>query len=103
MVNTRGELTEVTRATLALKVDETWVDGAAGVRGAFPGSSGPACSTSALLHERVLRRADLDAAVALAVISSLRGWRDARLRVDGAGAAAEGGDEVTPHVAQICQ
>jgi para-aminobenzoate synthetase/4-amino-4-deoxychorismate lyase len=102
MVNTRGELTEVTRATLALKVDETWWT-APLASGCLPGVERARLLDLGLLHERVLRRADLDAAAALAVISSLRGWRDARLRVDGAGAAAAGGDEVTPHVAQICQ
>ena len=102
MVNTREELTEVTRATLALKVDETWWT-APLASGCLPGVERARLLDLGLLHERVLRRADLDEAGGLAVISSLRGWRDARLCADGAGAAAEGGDEVDPHVAQICQ
>ena len=102
MVNTRGELTEVTRATLALKVDETWWTPPQ-ASGCLPGVERARLLDLGLLHERVLRRADLDAARGLAVISSLRGWRDARLCAEGAGAVAAGGDDVGPHVAQICQ
>ena len=99
MVNTRGELTEVTRATLALKVDGTWWTPPL-ASGCLPGVERARLLDLGVLHERVLRRADLDAAHGLAVISSLRGWRDARLLADvagsGAGAAAEGGDDVRP-------
>ena len=97
MVNTRGELTEVTRATFALKVDETWWTPPL-ASGCLPGVERARLLDLGLLHERLLRRADLEAARGLAVISSLRGWRDARLRaaVTGAGPAAEGGDDVRP-------
>ena len=65
MVNTRGELTEVTRATLALKVDETWWTPPL-ASGCLPGVERARLLDLGLLHERVLRRADLDAA---------QGWR----------------------------
>jgi hypothetical protein len=48
-----------------------------------------------VLHERVLRDSDLAAARGLAVISSLRGWRAARL-LTSTGPVAEGGDDVRP-------
>ena len=79
MVNTRGELTEVTRATLAVEVDGTWCTPPL-ASGCLPGVERARLLDLGVLHERVLRRADLDTARGLAVISSLRGWRDARLR-----------------------
>ena len=97
MVNTRGELTEVTRATLAVKVDGTWCTPPL-ESGCLPGVERARLLDLGVLHERVLRRTDLETARGLAVISSLRGWRDARLltAAGATGSAAEGGDDVRP-------
>jgi para-aminobenzoate synthetase / 4-amino-4-deoxychorismate lyase len=94
MVNTRGELTEVTRATLALDVDGTWCTPPLS-SGCLPGVERARLLDRGVLHERVLRDSDLAAARGLAVISSLRGWRAARL-LTSTGPVAEGGDDVRP-------
>ena len=88
MVNTRGELTEVTRATLAVELDGTWCTPPL-ASGCLPGVERARLLDLGVLHERVLRRTDLDAARGLAVISSLRGWRDARLLTSAGAAGAE--------------
>ena len=79
MVNTRGELTEVTRASLAVEVDGTWCTPPP-ESGCLPGVERARLLDLGVLQERVLRPTDLDTARGLAVISSLRGWRDARLQ-----------------------
>ena len=61
MVNTRGELTEVTRATLAVKVDGTWCTPPP-ESGCLPGVERARLLDLGVLHERVLRRTDLDTA-----------------------------------------
>ena len=78
MVNTRGELTEVTRATLAVQLDGTWYTPPRS-SGCLPGVERARLLDRGVLRERVLRPADLDTAEGLAVISSLRGRRAARL------------------------
>jgi para-aminobenzoate synthetase/4-amino-4-deoxychorismate lyase len=78
MVNTRGELTEATRATLAVRLDGTWYTPPRD-SGCLPGVERARLLDLGVLRERVLRPADLDAAGGVAVISSLRGWRAARL------------------------
>lgn len=97
MVNTRGELTEATRATLAVEVDGTWCTPPP-ESGCLPGVERARLLDRGVLQERVLRRTDLDAARGLAVISSLRGWRDARLLTSAAAAcaAAESGPQPQP-------
>jgi para-aminobenzoate synthetase/4-amino-4-deoxychorismate lyase len=92
MVNTRRELTEVTRATLVLDLDGTWCTPPLS-SGCLPGVERARLLDRGVLHERVLRASDLEAARGLAVISSLRGWRTARLR----------GSYEPSGVAQICQ
>ena len=79
MVNTRGELTEVTRAALAVRLGATWYTPPR-ASGCLPGVERARLLDLGVLHERVLRPADLDAAAGLAVVSSLRGWREASLR-----------------------
>ncbi|WP_369135601.1 aminodeoxychorismate synthase component I [Modestobacter sp. I12A-02662] len=80
LLNTRGELTETTRATLALELDGQWwtppVDS-----GCLPGVERGRLLDLGVLRERVLLLGDLQRAERLAVISSLRGWRAARLGV----------------------
>ena len=87
MVNTRGELTEVTRATLALELDGQWWTPPV-ESGCLPGVERARLLGLGVLRERTLRRADLDRAQGLAVISSLRGWRDALVRRPGPRTAA---------------
>jgi para-aminobenzoate synthetase/4-amino-4-deoxychorismate lyase len=74
MVNTSGELTEVTRASLALQLDGQWwtppLDS-----GCLPGVERARLLEAGRLRERVLHVADLERAEGLAVLSSLRGWR----------------------------
>jgi para-aminobenzoate synthetase/4-amino-4-deoxychorismate lyase len=79
MLNTRGELTEVTRATLALRLDGRWWTPPV-ESGCLPGVERGRLVDLGVLRERTLRRADLDRAQGVAVISSLRGWRDATVR-----------------------
>ncbi len=78
MVNTRGELTEVTRASLAVKLDGGWwtppLDS-----GCLPGVERARLLEAGRLQERVLHVADLQRAEELGVLSSLRGWRVAEL------------------------
>jgi para-aminobenzoate synthetase/4-amino-4-deoxychorismate lyase len=78
MVNTRGELTEATRATLAVQLDGRWWTPPQ-ESGCLPGVERARLLDLGLLRERVLRPADLDRALGLAVVSSLRGWRTAEL------------------------
>ncbi|MGY1624997.1 chorismate-binding protein [Geodermatophilus sp. SYSU D00965] len=79
MVNTRGELTETTRASLAVELDGSWwtppLDS-----GCLPGVERGRLLDLGVLRERVLRVADLDRAEGVAVLSSLRGWRAAEVR-----------------------
>jgi para-aminobenzoate synthetase / 4-amino-4-deoxychorismate lyase len=78
MVNTRGELTEVTRATLALKIDGRWWTPPL-ESGCLPGVERARLLEVGRLQERVLHVADLGQAEGVAVLSSLRGWRAAEL------------------------
>ena len=78
MVNTRGELTEVTRASLALELDGQWWTPPV-ASGCLPGVERGRLLDLGVLRERVLLRDDLYGAEGLAVISSLRGWRAATL------------------------
>jgi para-aminobenzoate synthetase / 4-amino-4-deoxychorismate lyase len=78
MLNTRGELTEVTRASLALKLDGQWWTPPV-ASGCLPGVERGHLLDLGVLRERVLLRGDLYRAEGLAVISSLRGWRAATL------------------------
>ena len=72
-----GELTEATRANLALSLGGPVVDTPL-ASGCLPGVERARLLDLGRLHERVLRP-DLAAAEGLAVVSSLRGWRSARL------------------------
>jgi para-aminobenzoate synthetase / 4-amino-4-deoxychorismate lyase len=78
IVNTRGELTEVTRATLALRLDGRWWTPPRD-SGCLPGVERARLLDLGVLREKVLRRDDLHRAEELAVLSSLRGWRRAEL------------------------
>jgi para-aminobenzoate synthetase/4-amino-4-deoxychorismate lyase len=78
MVNTRGELTETTRASLALELDGRWWTPPLG-SGCLPGVERARLLEAGRLQERVLPVADLGRAEGVAVLSSLRGWRAAEL------------------------
>ena len=78
LVNERGELTETTRATLALRLDGHWWTPPL-TSGCLPGVERARLLETGQLRERVLLPADLDRAEELAVVSSLRGWLPARL------------------------
>src|SRR5829696_5673748 len=78
LVNQRGELTETTVATLAVRLDGRWWTPPT-TSGCLPGVERGRLLDLGRLHERVLHVDDLAAAEELAVLSSLRGWRPAQL------------------------
>ncbi|WP_138758868.1 aminodeoxychorismate synthase component I [Modestobacter altitudinis] len=78
LVNQRGELTETTIANLAVRLDGRWWTPPTS-SGCLPGVERGRLLDLGRLHERVLHVEDLVLAEELAVLSSLRGWRAARL------------------------
>jgi para-aminobenzoate synthetase/4-amino-4-deoxychorismate lyase len=78
LVNDRGELTETTIANLAVRLDGRWWTPPTTV-GCLPGIERARLLGTGRLRERVLHVGDLGAADGLAVLNSLRGWRDAEL------------------------
>lgn len=78
MVNERGEVTETTRANLAVQLDRQWWTPTLG-SGCLPGVERARLLDERVIAERVLTRADLHRAGGIAVLSSLRGWRPAAL------------------------
>ena len=79
--NERGEVTEVTVANLAVRLDGRWWTPPAG-HGALPGVERGRLVAGGVLAERVLLPADLHRAEELAVLSALRGRRRAVLVPD---------------------
>lgn len=73
LVNERGELTETTLATLAVRLDGTWWTPPL-TSGCLPGVARAAALDAGELRERVLVRADLVRAEAIARLNALRGW-----------------------------
>ncbi|SFT57549.1 para-aminobenzoate synthetase / 4-amino-4-deoxychorismate lyase [Geodermatophilus amargosae] len=80
LVNQHGELTETTTANLALRIAGRWWTPPTGA-GCLPGVERARLLDLGHLSERVLSVADLYDAEEVAVLNSLRGWREARLRV----------------------
>ncbi len=81
LVNERGEITETTIANLAVRIDGRWWTPPTS-SGCLPGGGERGRLVElGLLHERVLRPADLHRAAGLALVNSLRGWRRAALLV----------------------
>jgi para-aminobenzoate synthetase/4-amino-4-deoxychorismate lyase len=78
LVNTRGEVTETCRATLAVRLDGVWWTPPLG-SGCLPGVARARLVAAGRLRERVLRPADLARAEELAVVNALRGWEPAQL------------------------
>lgn len=80
--NADGELTECTRANIALCIDGRWLTPAAG-SGLLPGIGREQLLEEGRLREATLTLADLDRASAVACLNSLRGWMPARLQRPG--------------------
>ena len=78
MLNERDELTEATRANLAVQLDGRWWTPPLS-SGCLPGVERGRLVDSGTLHERVLHISDLGRAESIAVVNSLRGWRYATL------------------------
>jgi para-aminobenzoate synthetase/4-amino-4-deoxychorismate lyase len=78
MVNEHGHVTETTVANIAVLLDGLWITPPVG-DGCLPGVERARLIETGLLQERTLRPADLHAATAIALVSSLRGWRNATL------------------------
>ena len=78
LVNRRGELTETTIANLAVRLGGQWWTPPTSA-GCLPGVERGRLLESGRLRERVLTVDDLRVADGLAVVSSLRGWREAQL------------------------
>ena len=78
LINQHRELTETTMANLAVRLDGRWWTPPTTV-GCLPGIERGRLLESGRLSERVLTVDDLHDAEQLAVLSSLRGWRPARL------------------------
>jgi para-aminobenzoate synthetase/4-amino-4-deoxychorismate lyase len=76
--NERGEVTETTRANLAVLLEGRWWTPALEC-GLLPGIERARLLESGELRERVITRVDVERATALATLSSLRGWRKAVL------------------------
>ena len=78
LVNERGEVTETTIANLAVRLDGRWWTPTLGC-GLLPGVERARLLDAGVLAERVITVDELVGAAELAVVSSLRGWRPARL------------------------
>lgn len=78
LVNERGEVTETTIATLAVRLDGRWWTPPIGC-GLLPGVERGRLVDAGELSQRIITVADLNRATGLAVVNSLRGWRPAVL------------------------
>jgi para-aminobenzoate synthetase/4-amino-4-deoxychorismate lyase len=77
-VNERGEVTETTVANLAVCIGGRWLTPPLD-SGCLPGVGRACALDDGSLHEGIITVADLRGAEKIAVVSSLRGWRPARL------------------------
>lgn len=78
LVNERGEVTETTRANLAVHLDGQWYTPPLDC-GLLPGVERAHRLAEGQLVERVITVGDLHRAEGIATLSSLRGWRTARI------------------------
>ncbi len=78
LVNTRGQLTESSRANLAVRLDGQWLTPPLDC-GLLPGTFRERLLERGRLREAVLVRDDLARAEAVAVVNSVRGWMRAVL------------------------
>jgi para-aminobenzoate synthetase/4-amino-4-deoxychorismate lyase len=81
LINERGEITETTRANLAVLLEGSWWTPPLS-SGLLPGIERARLLASGSLMERVLSVEDLRVAEAVATMSSLRGWRSAVVESD---------------------
>lgn len=82
LVNELGHLTETTIANIAVRRDGRWLTPPAG-DGCLPGVERGRLIEAGVLTEHSLTPADLTATDGIALISSLRGWRPAKLTPSG--------------------
>jgi para-aminobenzoate synthetase/4-amino-4-deoxychorismate lyase len=73
--NEHGELTEFTRANVALRIDGRWLTPALR-SGLLPGVARARLLREGVIAEARLTRNDLERAEGLALFNSLRGWLD---------------------------
>jgi para-aminobenzoate synthetase/4-amino-4-deoxychorismate lyase len=78
LVNVHGEVTETTIGNLVVRLDGRWWTPPLDA-GLLPGIERAALLDAGRIAERPITLAELEDAEALAVINSVRGWRDARL------------------------
>jgi para-aminobenzoate synthetase / 4-amino-4-deoxychorismate lyase len=78
LVNQRGEITESTIANVVANVDGTWVTPPLDA-GLLPGTYRAALLRGGRIRERAIRVEELGDVRALALVSSVRGWRPAEL------------------------
>ena len=78
LVNTRGEVTETTIANLAVRLEGRWVTPLRG-SGLLAGTYREVLVREGRLEERPVRIEELRSAGELALVSSVRGWREAVL------------------------
>ena len=78
LVNVRGEVTESTIANLAVRLSGEWVTPPLDC-GVLPGTFRAVLLREGRLRERPVRADELGTAEGLALVSSVRGWRDAVL------------------------
>ncbi len=78
MVNERGELTEATKYNVAVQCAGTWVTPPL-ASGCLPGVLRQVLIDEGALVEEVIMMDDLEGAEGLALLSSVRGWKSARL------------------------
>jgi para-aminobenzoate synthetase/4-amino-4-deoxychorismate lyase len=78
MVNERGELTEATTYNVAVQCAGTWITPPL-ASGCLPGVLRQVLIDEGALVEEVITVDDLDGADGLGLLSSVRGWRSARL------------------------
>ncbi|HTX62567.1 MAG TPA: aminotransferase class IV, partial [Acidimicrobiales bacterium] len=78
LVNERGEVTETTRANLAVRLEGEWCTPPLDC-GLLPGIERARRLADGTLVERAVTVAELRRAQEIATLSSLRGWRSARV------------------------
>jgi len=78
LVNTLGEITETTRANIALRRGDRWVTPRIDA-GLLPGCERAALLADGTLTEARITREELEAAAEIAFLNSVRGWRRAVL------------------------
>ncbi|MHB8465682.1 MAG: chorismate-binding protein [Acidimicrobiales bacterium] len=79
LVNERDEVTETTTCNLAVRLEGRWWTPALAC-GLLPGVERARLIDDGTLTERVIHRDEIDRATELAVVNSLRGWRQGILR-----------------------